>query len=223
MRRKAFKDKNILIGTYLRWKAARQMWGDGGISGGEGIEMFYTSFLANDVVYIQKSITGGEYALKLDVRELAWVQRALVEVIGKKKWVQRNFQGDTGMFIFQRLQNHLGKVMRLWRAGRNGSDTIPVPGGDDKGWRLFLNGLILEDDTDGEIHRQASTHTSKHIRPSRVRPPSPPKHRGEKADEPCVDTLPRSYITATVGSNIGTTVHKAIVPYGKQSLTVPGP
>ncbi|KAK9082505.1 hypothetical protein Syun_031287 [Stephania yunnanensis] len=84
--------------------------------------------------------------MKLDARETSWVQRAISEVIGKQQWVRRSFRGDSGMLIFQTLENHLGKVMRIWRVADRGWDTILLPGDTGKGWTTFLNGLVSEDE-----------------------------------------------------------------------------
>ncbi|KAK9108661.1 hypothetical protein Syun_024672 [Stephania yunnanensis] len=40
-----------------------------------------------------------------------------------------------------------GKLMRIWRVGERGWDTILVLGDDDKGWAMFLNGLVDEEES----------------------------------------------------------------------------
>ncbi|KAK9167590.1 hypothetical protein Scep_002781 [Stephania cephalantha] len=95
-------------------------------------------------VYVQEASNGKLFSLKLDAREVLWVQRVIAKAIGKQQWVRRNFRGDSGMLIFQTLENHAGKMMRIWRTGERGWDTILVPGNANRGWATFLNGLVVE-------------------------------------------------------------------------------
>ncbi|KAK9126066.1 hypothetical protein Scep_014912 [Stephania cephalantha] len=74
-----------------------------------------------------------------------------------------------GMLIFQTLENHAGKSMRLWRVGDRGRDTILVPGDDEKGWATFLNGLVEDDDI-------YPCHAQQHLIPHTRRLSPEPKH-----------------------------------------------
>ncbi|KAK9145582.1 hypothetical protein Sjap_005485 [Stephania japonica] len=66
--------------------------------------------------------------------------------MGKHQWARCNFKGDTGVVIFQTLENHLGKMLRVWRTGEKGCNTILVPDDSGHGWAKFLNGLMIDDD-----------------------------------------------------------------------------
>ncbi|KAK9155581.1 hypothetical protein Sjap_003061 [Stephania japonica] len=97
---------------------------------------------------VHNDISSTLYELTIDQRELIWVQRVLTEALGTQQWVRRNYRGDTGMLIFQTMENHMGTVLRLWRTGPCGWDTILVPHTTGKGWGAFLNALYDEEDDD---------------------------------------------------------------------------
>ncbi|KAK9133329.1 hypothetical protein Scep_012857 [Stephania cephalantha] len=92
---------------------------------------FTISFLQNNGIHIEKSALGRQYNVRLDAREFVWLQRVAKGILKREEWVRRSFQGDTRMLFVQIMENHLGKLLRLWRVGLNRYMSILIL--DDKG------------------------------------------------------------------------------------------
>ncbi|KAK9141655.1 hypothetical protein Syun_011055 [Stephania yunnanensis] len=60
------------------------------------------------------------------------------------QWIQRWFKSREGSLYIQTMKNHLGAVMRIWRVGRTGRNTILIPSEGMKGWKALLQALQRE-------------------------------------------------------------------------------
>ncbi|KAK9149053.1 hypothetical protein Scep_007810 [Stephania cephalantha] len=124
--------------------------------------MSTVSFLSHSRVYIQESSARRFFSMNLDSRELGWVERATTEIIGRPQWVRRSFRGDSGNLIFQTLENHLGKLLRIWRVGSRGWDTILITYDNGRGWGMFLNGLVEDEDSHPSTFTTSRLHHGYH-------------------------------------------------------------
>ncbi|KAK9150308.1 hypothetical protein Syun_008617 [Stephania yunnanensis] len=81
---------------------------------------FTVSFLAEGGASIQEE-SRRRFSISLDSRELAWARRI--------------------------MENHISKVLRLWRVGHHGWSTVLVPNNDNKGWNALLIALQNDDES----------------------------------------------------------------------------
>lgn len=114
-------------------------------------------------VVIQESARGRHFSVTLDNRELDWVQRILKGTLVSRQLLRRSYRADAGNLYIQTLENHIGKVLRLWRATQNGWNAILIPYDNGKGWesldKAIYNGgqpVKQQDDDQRPPHREAT-------------------------------------------------------------------
>ncbi|KAK9088845.1 hypothetical protein Scep_027927 [Stephania cephalantha] len=135
--------KNADNGTYARKDEGRletcnwrRFWAEK--------KRFTITFDSNGITHIQEATFGRSYSLNLDQRESSWVQRVIIGALESKQWIQRWFKSREGPLYIQTMENHLGAVMRIWRVGRTGRNTILIPSEGMNGWTALLQALQRE-------------------------------------------------------------------------------
>ncbi|KAK9089076.1 hypothetical protein Scep_028158 [Stephania cephalantha] len=102
---------------------------------------------------------------RLDVQSMRGCKWRRIQI--EKKCFTVSFLAQGGAYV---QDEGNGKIIRMWRVGERGWDTIVVPGDGDRWWVTFLNGMMEDDDMTNR--HSYSSHEKEHHRHTQVREPS---------------------------------------------------